>query len=100
MTRPFPGLTWAIIGSPDGTTAFREGDQHTISAFDRQMAVAGLRRNIRRCVTLLEVLRYHHAHGIPEADFREQIVKRGELHALKLTLDALLRDLSQFTAAA
>ena len=88
------GIAW------NWTAAFREGDQHAVCTFDRQMTMARLCRYVRCCFALLEVFRYHHAHGITQTDFCEQIVKSGELHALKLTLDALWRDLSQFTATA
>lgn len=49
---------------------------------------------------LLKIFRHHHAHRIAQTNFRQQIVQRCELHTLQFALDILLRDFSQFTAAA
>lgn len=48
----------------------------------------------------LQVLRHHHAHGVAEADFRQQIVQRRQLHAVQLVLNVFLRDFGQLAAAA
>ncbi|VTP61960.1 Uncharacterised protein [Leclercia adecarboxylata] len=52
-----------------------------------------------RGFALLQVLRHHHAHGVTQTDFRQQIIKRGELHTLDFTLHVLFRDLCQLAAA-
>ena len=86
----------------DRTAAFGEGDQHAIRAFNRQMIMADRRWLYRHGggFTLLQVFCYHDAHGVAEADFGQQIVKRGQLHALKFTLNVLGRDLGQLAATA
>ena len=89
-------VTW------DRATALGEGDQHAIGAFDRQMAVVRRVSRYRRRsgFALLQVFRHHDAHGVAQTDFRQQIVKRGQLHAIEFALDILRRDLGEFAASA
>ncbi|VAU68684.1 Uncharacterised protein [Klebsiella pneumoniae] len=83
----------------DRTAAFGEGDEHTVSAFDRQvtMILRGGRNGCR--FTLLQVLRHDHAHGVAETNLCQQVIQRGELHTLQLMLNVFWRDLCQFAAA-
>ena len=84
------------------TTALGEGDQHAIGAFDWQMTVVRrVSRHRRRSgFALLQVFCHHDAHGVAQTDFRQQIVKRGQLHAIEFALDILRWDLGEFAASA
>ncbi len=84
------------------TTALGEGDQHAIGAFDWQMTVVRRvgRHRRRSGFALLQVFCHHDAHGVAQTDFRQQIVKRGQLHAIEFALDILRWDLGEFAASA
>ena len=97
-------FTWADVRNNrvawNWTATFCEGDQHPVRAFDWQMSMAGCAWRRRYCFALLQVFRHHDAHGVAQTNFRQQIVKRRELHTVELALDMLRWDLSQLTTAA
>ena len=83
------------------TAALGKGDQHAIRAFNRQMVMADRRRLYRHGggFTLLQVFCYDDAHGVTEANFGQQIVKRCQLHTVKFALNVLWRNFGQLAAA-
>lgn len=58
------------------------------------------RHRRRSGFALLQVFCHHDAHGVAQTDFRQQIVKRGQLHAIEFALDILRWDLGEFAASA
>lgn len=78
------------------TAAFGEGDKHSVRAFDRQLAGGALFGITFRLVQ--QVTGNHHTHGIPQADFRQQVIQSRQFHPHQLTADIFLRDICDLTA--
>lgn len=97
-------FTWADVSDDwvawDRTTTLRKGDQHAIRAFNRQVAMIRLRNGRHHGFALLQIFRDHYAHRVAETDFRQQIVKRCQLHTIQFALNIFLRNFRQLTTAA
>ncbi|VEA30018.1 Uncharacterised protein [Salmonella enterica subsp. enterica] len=97
-------FTWADVSDDrvawDRTTTLRKGDKHAIRAFNRQVAVIRLRNGRHHGFALLQIFSRPLRSSRCRDDFRQQIVKRCQLHTIQFALNIFLRNFRQLTTTA